>query len=255
MINNAFEIINKYINARGKKNIICNQYLFQDDLKVISYRSILKELEVIRKKLNLKRFSFGAKNKYTIHFSRDWEWPWAIVYSQVKKGEKVLDVGSGCTPFLPYLAQYGCKCYAVDPDPHYDLKVHRLEKVTSDYFAYVKKRINVNIFFKKESMHKLSFNSNFFDKVYCISVIEHITNDNIISTGISEMARVLKPKGILVITIDNDGHHTFQKDLYKYIIKLCQHSKLYSYGESNLIEPSGRDMAGKYNVIGLMFQK
>ena len=45
---------------------------------------------------------------------------------------------------------------------------------------------------------KLPFSDGYFDVVICSEVLEHVTND---STAISELIRVLKPGGDLVITV------------------------------------------------------
>jgi ubiquinone/menaquinone biosynthesis C-methylase UbiE len=45
----------------------------------------------------------------------------------------------------------------------------------------------------------LPYENNFFDKIVCISVIEHIKDEGD-SAALKEMWRVLKPEGLLIIT-------------------------------------------------------
>lgn len=54
--------------------------------------------------------------------------------------------------------------------------------------------------FKKEFAEKISFGNNFFDFVYCITVLEHVQN---VEKSIKEMIRVLKPGGFLYIDTPN----------------------------------------------------
>ncbi len=46
----------------------------------------------------------------------------------------------------------------------------------------------------------LPFKESTFDRVFCVSVLEHIEKDH--SLCVREMLRVLKPGGILILTLD-----------------------------------------------------
>lgn len=37
-----------------------------------------------------------------IHYSRDWEYPWVLLKSEIKPNDKILDCGSGFSP-LPFI--------------------------------------------------------------------------------------------------------------------------------------------------------
>jgi SAM-dependent methyltransferase len=232
---------------------VVGHYLTQHDLTIVGYRSILNELKLILRSLNLKTCGYGKKSgkSYTIHFSRDWEWPWAIMQSEVRKGDVVLDVGCGCTPFLPYLARYGCKCYGIDPNPDYDIKTHGLDRVTNDFFSYVKNIMGLTIRFRKEGMEKMSFADNFFDVVYCISVLEHVDSSNTCA-GLKEMVRVLKPKGKLVITIDVDGGHVENRDILKELLNI---PGTRIWGNVSLAMPVPKEAGGTYHVFGIVLVK
>jgi predicted SAM-dependent methyltransferase len=47
----------------------------------------------------------------------------------------------------------------------------------------------------------MSFSDDFFDSIFCISVMEHMQSMNR-TEAIMEMVRVLKPGGILIVTMD-----------------------------------------------------
>ena len=51
-----------------------------------------------------------------IKYSRDWEYPWALVQSEVRGGERVLDCGAGYSPLIFIWAELGAQVYAVDRD-------------------------------------------------------------------------------------------------------------------------------------------
>ncbi len=51
-----------------------------------------------------------------IKYSRDWEYPWVLMKSDIKPGDKVLDCGAGYSP-VPFIwSSFGAKVYAVDRD-------------------------------------------------------------------------------------------------------------------------------------------
>ena len=54
----------------------------------------------------------------------------------------------------------------------------------------------------------LPFVSNSFDLIVSDSTLDHFPHENEIITALSELSRVLKPGGILVITMDNKGNLT-----------------------------------------------
>ena len=49
------------------------------------------------------------------HWSRRWEYPWAVLNADLQAGMRVLDIGSGGSPFPVYLGMSGFECYAADP--------------------------------------------------------------------------------------------------------------------------------------------
>jgi ubiquinone/menaquinone biosynthesis C-methylase UbiE len=63
----------------------------------------------------------------------------------------------------------------------------------------VKNNIN-NLFFQAASLERLPFTNNFFDKIICAEILEHVFNKN---TALKELIRVLKQGGFLVVTVPN----------------------------------------------------
>ena len=317
--------------------MIINKFLEEEDYKYVSFQSIRKDFEFIYKKVLKKSTHYsGSKNpsQTKMHWSRDWEYPWAIINSEVKAGERVLDCGCGGSPLLPLLSKYGCLAYGVDPflfkmnsalkyyinlikqykklikpfilrfikskmavsnnfkqklkdhqkksnlnssltQPPFKEKKKRLYS-TNSIFQFIKnlikKFINPSIFrlkknnlkrfrkdpnkygfrigFYKDSLDDMHFKDGFFDKVYCISVIEHLS-EKLSQRGIREMARVLKKGGLLIITLDLDGIRP-SKVKYEELIKF---SGLELYGPKDFKIPKPENVPGLYNVVGFILKK
>jgi len=69
-----------------------------------------------------------------------------------------------------------------------------------------------NIKFNRGDITKLSFPNNHFDTIICSDVIEHIKEDK---KAFSELSRVLKPKGRLLLTIPSNSENN-RKTYKKY---------------------------------------
>lgn len=119
------------------------------------------------------------------------EIPFAIdALSAVSKSAKILDLGCMESVLPLFLASLGYQVTGFD-FRKYPYRVPNFE-------------------FVQGSILELSFENNLFDAVTCVSTIEHIGvgfyNDpkDILSPdikGMSEIKRVLKPKGLLVLTV------------------------------------------------------
>ncbi len=152
--------------------------------------------------------------------TRKWEYPWAVVSASLESGMRVLDAGCGGSPFLVYLARIGLHCYGIDPGRQ-DESIHevgiyksvrrrllRLMEVNfvSGYYK-LNERLKVPITYEQASIQKMSFNDGFFDRVFCLSVIEHIPRSQW-HTCMQELLRVVRPGGKLLVTLDMDSTDT-----------------------------------------------
>lgn len=185
-----------------------------------------------------------------LYWSRHWEYPWAIEsaglvepdgYAIDNIGEmKVLDVGCGSAPFLPYLGMMGCQAYGSDPGGRKGVEdtIDGLWFVFDGNFGkpYVKE-------LRQEGMQDLSWPDNYFDRVFCLSVIEHLSAWAA-EAGVKEMKRVLRPGGLLVISVDNGQHH-------KLIIETAE---MPFYSDRTDFEPP-RGSKFIYFILGMVFRK
>lgn len=100
-------------------------------------------------------------------------------------GGRVLDVACGLGFGTILLSAVARKVYGVDVDQK---TVHQAQRLT---------RTKTNIVIRKADAIKLTFGNNFFDTVVSFETIEHITHWQ---KFLSEVHRVLKPGGILLLS-------------------------------------------------------
>jgi len=103
-----------------------------------------------------------------------------------RKVDRILDVGYGGGTFMPMLSRIGKKLYGIDTMP-YPEKVKKILKKEN-----VKAELIVGSIFKTPYKH------SFFDRIVCVSVLEHFKGKEL-NKAVSEMYRILKPNGLLVM--------------------------------------------------------
>ena len=105
-----------------------------------------------------------------------------------QKVDKVLDAGYGGGTFIPTLDKIADKVYGVDIHD----KVKEVERLLEQE--------GIKAELSQASILKLPFPDNFFDKVVCLSVLEHFQKKEL-EEGIKEMYRVTKQGGALIIGV------------------------------------------------------
>ncbi len=182
------------LGLRGKRNKISNTFFNLWDLP--SFGKGLKKAVFSHNKM--ARVILDPKHKGV----RAWEYGMLFSQVRIKKGLKVLDVGSGSSTLPFYLSKKGLRVTA------FDLADDPLEKPNTDLLKLYPK-----VKYEKGSMLNLPFKSNTFDLVVCITAIEHLDynfskkepipyNTFLKHTKIAlrEMVRVLKKGGRLFLT-------------------------------------------------------
>ena len=115
---------------------------------------------------------------------------------ELKIGDKILDVGCGDAFYLHLLSNLGG-----------DLKLAGCDIDTVALKSAKQNLKGKNIQFKEaDLMKKIPYVSNTFDKVVMSEVAEHLPND---VKGLKEIYRVLKPGGILVLSVPNKNYPLF----------------------------------------------
>ena len=132
------------------------------------------------------------------------EYPWSIINAKLDIPMKILDIGSGVSLFPVYLAGKGHEVISIDND---EILMNRVSPELA-------KLAGTKIEYRLGDITKLDFEDETFDRVFCISVLEHLEEEvidgkpvnfrkkNLDVKGIGEMLRVLKSGGLLVLTFD-----------------------------------------------------
>lgn len=106
-------------------------------------------------------------------------------------GSLILDAGCGVGDFSIRLANHGLRVHAIDFSPSVLPETRR-----HVHKAGLDERIEV----MRENMLALTFDDNSYDYVFCWGVLMHIHD---IEIAVSELARVLKPGGTLILSEAN----------------------------------------------------
>ncbi len=248
----------------------------------VSYKKIYKEMLEISLLKNPKWFRYLYKKSLLIQkylgydrpFSRAWEYPWAIHVANLTKRCRFVDVGGGGSPFADYLAKQGHDSYVIDPslDQGISLFIDRNKRVFQNIrsfifgFAFYLLKVNrkcgiktavrnTDVKYFPQGADSIDFQDNYFDRVFCLSVMEHIPQEDW-KKCIQEFERVLKPGGRLIITLDMDLEEANNR-LY---LKLVDYCTLPLIGDPYYDVPISQEDREKrngghfYETIGLVWQ-
>lgn len=223
------------------------------------FRTICERLNSINTKYGLTDHSELNRIRYPwsqdfltfpqFYASRLWEYPWAILQSQLEPGMKCADVGCGESPFTIYLKEIaGQDVVGFEPD------IHSGENI--DNFGVSESFIrHSGLTIVKSSIDRIESDNDAFDRVFCLSVIEHIADFNVRAKGMREISRILKPGGLAVISVDVNLMMRLSNPL-----ELVWESGLNFYGGVDLTMPEKRlgifcDGQQPADVFGMVLTK
>jgi ubiquinone/menaquinone biosynthesis C-methylase UbiE len=126
------------------------------------------------------------------HGVRDWDYSMALYYAPPNPDDVVLDVGCGESGFGGYVAHSVELVWGVDDGSWAEF--YAKWESTLGHFPH-------NFWVKKTNAAALPFPDNSFDKVFTFSAFEHFGGEDDILAS-REVARVLKPGGVLAGTVD-----------------------------------------------------
>ncbi|MGQ9425474.1 class I SAM-dependent methyltransferase [Gilvimarinus sp. F26214L] len=152
-----------------------NRLLDLEELTSPDFAAVLDELDTLTERESISY----------LHPGKRWEYPWALSRAQLEPGCRVLDAGCGASIFPVYLAKNGYSVTALDLHPPEGL--NEAHQVPVDYC--------------RGELTELPFPDGSFDRVFCISVIEHLGHEGA-PAALAELRRVLRPGGRLLITTD-----------------------------------------------------
>lgn len=204
---------------------------------------------------DLNRERFPWLNKINIippyYAARAWEFPFAILEGEITYGMKVADVGCGNTPFTAYLANVAGPKNVTGYDPDYIVDNSERQSHFGAKKSYIDK---LGINFYNEGITNMTAPDNYYDRVFCISVLEHIDDITVKQKGILEMVRILKPGGRLVVTFDLGLNNPLNN-----ILDIIQYSGLIPTKGIDLKFPQKRFVnygnGSTVDVFGLILEK
>lgn len=132
-------------------------------------------------------------------FARLMEFSIVLKWLEPKKGERICDIACGRGGLSYKISKRGCEVYGID--------------ISRDTI-----KRNARIFDSCEiqfiigDAESLPFRDCIFDKCVCNCALEHFLND---VRALKEMNRILKPGGILVLTVDSFTYPGMKKEIIK----------------------------------------
>jgi ubiquinone/menaquinone biosynthesis C-methylase UbiE len=156
-------------------------------------------------------------------WSRPYEYAWAGTFTE--KDDVVLDAACGIEhPFKFYLLDRCREVYACDYDKSILSSKDILNAVKNTFGEEASRefpsRYLNNIHYNRASLTSLPYKDKMFDKIYCISVLEHLKDyfnkypllthmsfmkiflKNDIYIALKEFKRILKNNGLIIMTFD-----------------------------------------------------
>ena len=167
-----------------------------------SYQHVFAELEAKQARFLEAQPKFRSPGyrwpKDALHnWSRIWEYPYVYHhlhrFAAAHPGRRLVaaDVGSGVT-FMPFaVADLGYEVCCIDTDPIVGTDLAR----AADALGYPQRQV----YYRKTDGTRLPLDDGSLDCLFCISVLEHVPDP---SALVDEFRRVLKPDGLLLLTID-----------------------------------------------------
>jgi ubiquinone/menaquinone biosynthesis C-methylase UbiE len=111
-----------------------------------------------------------------------------ITVSQLDGSSKVLEVGCGTGNYISAIARtVGCRCWGIDP--------------SARMLAFAQQHAPGNLVLENVSAEELQFGDLFFDLIFSVDVIHHLT---VRSTYFTRAYRQLTPTGYLCIVTDSE---------------------------------------------------
>lgn len=139
--------------------------------------------------------------KVGLDYSRALEYPLVFQRLQLSdledKGAKLLDVGSGRFGHFPLYLISRIKNLCVYSA---DVGDYVFEQYKNVKRLHMEDLIGKRLFIEKADARSLPYPDEYFDRISAISTLEHIPDDGD-TVATRELARVLKPGGILVVTV------------------------------------------------------
>lgn len=134
------------------------------------------------------------------------------LYNYALSGEKILDLGCGNGRLLQIFKEIDIDYTGAD---------------SSEKLIEIARKNYPNAKFEVADALHLSFPNNYFDKIYSVAVLHHIPSKELRLKFLEGVKRILKPDGMLILTVWDLWQWRKTKKLFKFaLLKLLGRSKL-----------------------------
>jgi len=133
--------------------------------------------------------------------TRCWEYPWILENGCFEKGITCLDAGCGQSPLPAYLYGLGCDSHGLDYLQGEKDDNPETYGIPQEWIKTWEGKVQ----YHHGIMSDAPFPDNSFDRITCISVLEHILTPQEPHAHypcLKELKRILKPGGLLIVTVD-----------------------------------------------------
>jgi len=206
--------------------------------EIITMNKLHPPISLVKLKSTTDGFLRGLTG---VDYCRFREWPLAEYTIDLQDGMEVLDVGSGDASFFPLLLafQRNIKLTVLDYSDPMDILKVRFNKIIDE------KLTSTQPVYLNADARATPFLNNTFDRISCVSTIEHIPENGDMET-VREFERILKPGGRVVISVPMSAaardeykmNHVYERTI---VDKPVFFQRIYDFHslEQRLIESSG----------------
>jgi len=175
-----------------------------DSIRTEPFCSVMKEIADISRATNWV-LDYG-----TMAPTRQFEYPFAYLATDLTAGLRVLDAGCSIDPFVPFLTRKGLNSVGIDMFSSHDVPwdpvfgvngQYRGQEKVNRYTGYVRETLGLDLEYEAADMASTTFDRRTFDRIFCISVLEHIPHYKVLYI-LDEWRRLLKNDGLVVLTVD-----------------------------------------------------
>jgi ubiquinone/menaquinone biosynthesis C-methylase UbiE len=164
---------------------------------------------------NVKKTYSKIAEDFSRTRQKDWE-EFENFLPFIKNTDKLADIGCGNSRFYSFLSK------KLQPNKIEYIGIDNNKKLLKEANKNLKglrakTKNNLNFKLKKGDILKLPLKDKSFDAVSCIAVLHHIPSDKLREKAIEELARILKEKGRLFLTVWNlISQPKYKKQIGKY---------------------------------------
>jgi ubiquinone/menaquinone biosynthesis C-methylase UbiE len=202
------------------------------------------EAEAYEKAVRLKKWRKAARNwlaDYAEKRAKDFVMNVVENIIRLERSAKVLDVGCGPGKWTEIFAKRGYVVTAID--------------ISSKMIEFAKMRLQKqkfeNVNFHSMNVSKLNFPDNIYDMVNCVTVLQHVFDEEEWNKAVHEMVRVTKPGGYILL-FETAPHFTLKRNTsYLCIRTMKNYVQEFKKAGANFVYWRAVDLSFPITFLGL----